>query len=81
MSGVAGHNPNKLNLSKGLLSMKFMSRSVPMDEKADTYGKRDTQWVSDEGNNSSKHIKYEGKYYSTLRNFRPPYLTRAQVYN
>ena len=62
MTGRAGHNPDKRFLSKGILQMKFMSRSSHAPEEVSTAsGNRDTQWIVDSGAVSQRNIIIDGE--------------------
>ncbi|KAL5265137.1 hypothetical protein ACHWQZ_G006022 [Mnemiopsis leidyi] len=63
MTGRAGHNPDKRFLSKGILQMKFMSRSSHAPEEVSTAsGNRDTQWIVDSGAVSQRNIIIDESY-------------------
>ena len=62
MTGKAGHNPDKRFLSKGILQMKFMSRSAHAPEEVSAAGSnRDTQWIVDSGAAPQRNIIIDGR--------------------
>ena len=62
MTGKAGHNPDKRFLSKGILQMKFMSRSSHAEEVSSTSSNRDTQWIVDSGKAPERNIIIDGTF-------------------
>jgi hypothetical protein len=62
MTGKAGHNPDKRFLSKGILQMKFMSRSShAAEEVSSASSNRDTQWIVDSGTAPKRNIIVDGE--------------------